>query len=157
MFKKIIFWNLPFLKSVWPWIWPWTNGPRSNMTKFSESPYVNYIGLPILHKPLGPIFPCQKWTSLVILTLFFVKIVNIFLKIRYLSYWKTVFSYVIYRGQSVQEKLIRLFGWKKNIIFRFFENGMFCGFNGPNDLEKWGQGQIWKLIWGFWAHVWGGL
>ena len=110
----MIFWNLPFFKSVWPWIWPWTNGPRSNTTTFSESPYVNCIGSPILHKPLGLIFPCQKWTSLVILTLFFVKIVNIFLKIRYLSYWKTVFSYVIYRKQSVQEKLIRLFGWNKH-------------------------------------------
>ena len=110
----MIFWNLPFFKSVWPWIWPWTNGPRSNMFTFSESPYVNCIGSSIHCKPVGPILPCQKWTYLVISTMFFVKIVNIFLKIRYLSYWKTVFRYVIYRGQSFQEKIIRLFGWNKH-------------------------------------------
>ena len=115
----MIFWNLPFLKSVWPWIWPWTNNPRSNMITFSESPYVNYIGSPIHFKPVRLILPSQKWTYLVILTSFFIKIINIFLKIRYLTYGKKVFRYVIYRGQSVQEKIIRLFGWKKH-IFQIF-------------------------------------
>ena len=117
----MIFWNLPFFKSVWPWIWPWNNDPRSNMMTFSESPYVNCIGSPIHFKPVRLIFPSEKWTSLAILTLFFIKIVNIFLKIRYLTYGKTVFRYVIYRGQSVQEKIIRLFGWNKHIFQIFWK------------------------------------
>jgi len=34
---------------------------------------------------------------------------------------------------------------------------MFSNFDGQNDLEKLGQGQIWKWNWGFWIYVWGSL